>query len=141
MKTLVIYDSAFGNTKVIAEAMAKDLGADIKHVTEVKKESLKTYEYIIVGSPIQGWRPLVPMQGFLASLSADSLSGVKVAAFDTRMNIFIHGDAVQKMAGALKAAGAEIVGTEFFYVKGQKGPIKEGEIERAIKWAKSLVKG
>ena len=138
MKTLVIYDSAFGNTKKIAEAIAEGIGAEVINVSEAKACEMRNYELIIVGSPIQGWRPLASMTNFLSALPKESLKGIKVAAFDTRINIFVHGDAVQKMAKALAAAGAEVVGTEFFYVKDKEGPIVEGETERAVAWAKSL---
>ena len=138
MKSLVIYDSAFGNTKQIAEAIAKAINSEAVNFSQVKAEELKGYEFIVVGSPIQGWRPLVPMINFLSALPKDSLKGVKVAAFDTRINIFVHGDAVKKIANGLAAAGAEVVGSEFFYVKDKEGPMKEGEMERAVAWAKSL---
>jgi flavodoxin len=138
MKSLVIYDSAFGNTKQIAEAIAKAINSEAVNVSKVKAEELKSYEFIVVGSPIQGWRPLVPMINFLSALPKDSLKGVKVAAFDTRINIFVHGDAVKKIANGLAAAGSEVIGSEFFYVKDKEGPIKEGEMERAVAWAKSL---
>jgi len=138
MKTLVIYDSAFGNTKKIAEEIAKEIKAEIVNVGQANPSGLKDYELVIVGSPIQGWRPLVPTINFLANLPKDSLAGVKAAAFDTRINIIVHGDAVKKIAKGLATAGAEIVGTEFFYVKDKEGPIAEGELERALAWANKL---
>jgi len=140
MKTLVIYDSVFGNTKKIAEEIAKEIKAEIMNVSEANPAELKNYELVIVGSPIQGWKPLVPTINFLTNLPKGSLSGVKAAAFDTRVNLFIHGDAVKKIAAGLAAAGAEVIGTEFFYVKGSEGPIREGELVRAVAWAQQLAK-
>lgn len=138
MKTLVIYDSAFGNTQAMAEAMAKALKAEISHVNNVKPETLPKYELLIFGSPIQGWQPLPGMATLLASIPKGFLNGTKAAAFDTRVSLFIHGDAVQKMAEALRAAGANVVATEFFYVKGSKGPFKKGEMERAVAWVNKI---
>lgn len=136
MKTLVIYDSAFGNTKMMAEAIAKGIGADIAHVSKVG--GLKDYELMIVGSPIQGWRPLPAMSGFLSSLESGALTGMKAATFDTRVKLFIHGDAMKKMAADLEKAGATIAGSSCFYVGGQQGPLLDGEIERAVEWARGL---
>lgn len=138
MKTLVIYDSAFGNTKLVAESIAKEINADIVHVSDATSQKCKSYELLIVGSPIQGWQPLPAMADFLESIPAKTFSGIKSATFDTRVNLFIHGDATEKMAAKLASAGAEVIGTNYFYVKGQKGPIKPGETERAVAWGKSL---
>ncbi len=79
------------------------------------------------------------MGRFLESLSKDQLKGIKAAAFDTRVKLFIHGDAAKKIAKALEDAGAEIVAEpQAFFVKGKEGPLLDGEIERASQWAKSL---
>lgn len=138
MKTLVIYDSAFGNTKRLAEEIANELGADIVRVTDASSGDLAKYELLIVGSPIQGWRPLEPMTNFLTSLPPGSLKGIKAATLDTRISLFIHGDATEKMAVDLKAAGAVVVSSEYFFVRGRFGPLKKGELERAVAWAKKL---
>lgn len=138
-KSLVIYDSAFGNTKLIAEAIAKKIGADILKVSEIKVRDINKYDNIVVGSPIQGWRPLPPITEFIASLKPDTLKGKRVIAFDTRINIFIHGDAVKKIAKGLEGAGAQVLDTNFFYVKDKEGPIVEGELERAVSWADNIL--
>lgn len=79
------------------------------------------------------------MGKFLASLSKDELKGLKAATFDTRVKIFIHGDAAKKISQKLVEAGAEIVGKpQAFFVKRKEGPLFEGEIEKATKWAKSI---
>jgi hypothetical protein len=40
-----------------------------------------------------------------------------------------------------KKGGNLLMKAEPFYVTGGKGPLKEGETERAAEWAKELVKG
>lgn len=65
--------------------------------------------------------------------------GKKAASFDTRLKLFIHGEAAIKIANALKKAGAEIVGKPgAFFVKTKEGPMVDGEIEKAKDWAKRL---
>lgn len=139
MKSLIIYDSNYGNTKQLAEAMADVLGASAVSVKTATAEMLKGVELLLVGSPINGWRPTEATGQFLASLPAGSLRGVRVAAFDTRISLIIHGDAAKKIARELARAGAtEAAPPEPFYVKGTKEPLKDGELERSRAWAKAV---
>jgi flavodoxin len=141
MKTLVIYDSFFGNTKLIAETIAKELGNDtrIMHVSDFKEEDLKGVNLLIVGSPILGWRPSEKTSAFLMSFGKDQLKGIRVATFDTRMKILIHGDATKKMSEMLSNLGATvIVEPNWFVVTGKEGPLAEGELERAKEWASRI---
>ena len=65
---------------------------------------------------------------------------MNAAAFDTRVGMFIHGDAAKKITQALKAGGADIIAEPMpFYVKGSEGPLRDGEIEKAESWAHSLL--
>lgn len=141
MKTLIIYDSFFGNTKLLAETIGKELGNDTKviHVSDFKQEDLKGVSLLIVGSPILGWRPSEKTTAFLMSFGKDQLKGIKVATFDTRMKIIIHGDATKKMSEMLSNLGAEvIVEPNWFIVAGKEGPLAGGEITRAQEWAKKI---
>lgn len=143
MKTLVIYDSSFGNTKRVAEEIGKNLGHDVKviFVNDFKKADLEGVELLIVGGPINAWRPTMPMMEFLNSLGKDELKGIKATTFDTRVKLFIHGDAKDKIAGVLEKAGAEIIiESQAFYVKGKEGPLFDGELKRAEGWAKEIAR-
>ena len=40
----------------------------------------------------------------------------------------------------IRKGGENIAEPEGFYVEGEKGPLRENEIERAKEWAKSLVR-
>lgn len=141
MKSLVVYDSVHGNTKIIAETVAKELGSEARvvSVSDFKPEDLKGVKLLVVGSPILGWRPSGKTSAFLSKLASGSLKGVKAAAFDTRMTLFFHGDAAGKIAAELARAGAVINSDAMgFKVKGREGPLLEGEVERATAWARSL---
>lgn len=140
MKALVIFDSNFGNTQKIAEAIAREINAQAVSVSKVSTGEIAGLDLIVVGSPINAWRPSERMGRFLESLGKDQLKGIKAAAFDTRVKLFIHGDAAKKIAKALENAGAEIIALpQAFFVKGKEGPLLDGEIERASQWAKSLL--
>jgi len=141
MKNLVIYDSFYGNTKLLAEAIAKELGENtqIMHVSNFKGDDLKGVGLLVVGSPILGWRPSENISAFLMSFGKDQLKGIRVATFDTRMKIIIHGDATKKMSEALSNLGATVmIEPNWFIVTGREGPLAEGELERAKEWAKKL---
>lgn len=143
MKTLVLYDSSFGNTAAIANKIAAQLGNDVRvmKVSEFSKGDLRDVRLLIVGSPINAWRPTLKTKDILESFLPDVLKGVKTAAFDTRIKSFISGNAAKRIQRALEKAGGEtVLPGEGFYVEGSKGPLKEGETERAGKWADEIIR-
>ncbi len=157
MKTLVIFDSVFGNTEKIAQAIGSAVGAEkdvmVKRVTEASSEDLQGLDLLLVGSPTRGFRPTEAIAAFLKNIPANALNGVKAAAFDTRIPTdtikspvfrFIvkkGGYAAPVIAKGLEGKGASlIVEPGGFFVKESEGPLVEGELERAAAWVKSLKK-
>jgi flavodoxin len=144
MKTLVVYDSLYGNTKTIAQAIGNALPGEVEvlHVGEAKTFGLEAYDLLIIGAPTHGAKPSPDCQGFLDQIQAPALEGVKVAGFDTRMTnrlITLFGTAAPKIAKALEKKGGTLAGPPGgFYVTGGEGPLKEGEVERAAAWAQGL---
>ncbi len=159
MKALVIFDSAYGNTQQIAQAIGGVLGTpeDVKvlKVNDVNLDHLVGLELLIVGSPTQRFRPTPAISNMLNRKPQNSLEGIKVAAFDTRLTmreindtpvlaffVRISGDsayAAKHIAGQLKKNGGRlIVPPEGFYVDGMEGPLVEGELERAVDWTKHI---
>jgi flavodoxin len=142
MKGYVVYDSAYGNTKAVAEAIAqglKPIRAAAVSVTDFNPGNLSGGDLLIVGSPINGWRPTPKITELLAQLGNGRLRGIKAAAFDTRVRFFIHGDAAKKMTKLLTEGGAHIIARPApFYVRGTEGPLRGRELEKAARWAKSL---
>ena len=145
MKTLVVYDSLYGNTKAIAQAIGDALPGEVEvlHVSEADASGLEAYDLLVVGAPTHGAKPSPEMQGFLDQIQAPALEGVKVASFDTRMTnklITMFGVAAPKIAKALQQKGGTSTGkTEGFCVTGGEGPLKDGEVERAAAWAHGLI--
>ena len=145
MKTLVVYDSLYGNTKAIAQAIGDALPGEVEvlHLNEVKASGLGAYDLLVVGAPTHGANPSPDVQAFLDQIQAPNLEGIKVAGFDTRMTnrlILLFGTAAPKIAKALQEKRGTLVGKpEGFYVRGGKGPLKDGEVERAAAWALGLV--
>lgn len=152
MKTLVIYDSVFGNTQKIAEAMGSALNAPVQSVKNTSASQLAGLELLIVGSPTRQFNATPETQAFLKGLPVGALKGVKVAAFDTRIasatiKFFLFRWMVQsnyadkKIAAGLLRAGGSLAGQAGFLVKESEGPLAEGELERAAAWALQLAGG
>jgi flavodoxin I len=151
MKTLVVYDSVYGNTKAIAQAIARAIGdaipgeVPVVRVGQVNPGDLETVDLLIIGSPTHGALPTEAAQGLIERIGSPAREGAKAATFDTRLTWgFLErwgGFAAPKMADALVEKGWALAGEpEGFFVKGlRKGPLKQGEAERATAWAKGLV--
>ena len=156
MKILIIYDSSFGNTEQIAQAMGHALGSqedvEVLRVGDVKPEQLAGLKLLIVGSPTQAFRPTSAISTLLGSIPKNGLRGVKVAAFDTRISmndinpaivrsfVKLFGYAAKPIADRLKKKGGELtIPPEGFFVEGTEGPLKEGELERAADWARQIM--
>jgi flavodoxin I len=144
MKAIVIYDSLYGNTAQIANAIGEGvgMGAKVVRLGEADLAELAYYDLIIIGSPTQGGRYAPTMKAFLDKIPAGALKNKSVAAFDTRLKtafVKIFGYAAGRIADALKKRGANlVVPAQPFIVKSTKGPLIEGELEKAKAWGKTV---
>lgn len=90
MKALIVYDSVYGNTEKIAKAIGDSLAdlesTEVLKVSEVKLEKLHEIDFLIVGSPTRAFKPTKAIVDFLIQIPSDGIKGIKVAAFDTRVN-------------------------------------------------------
>jgi flavodoxin len=157
MKAMVVYDSAYGNTEKVAQAIGPALGSpeevEIVRVGDVKPGQLAGVRLLIVGSPTQRFSATGATTSFLKGIPSNSLRGVKVAAFDTRFPVSeiekvrvlaffvkIFGYAAEPIADRLQKKGGELaVPPEGFYVSDTEGPLLEGELERAADWAREVL--
>lgn len=136
---LVVYDSNYGNTKTVAEAIVKTLEANLKRADFVTLTDLENVDILIIGSPINGWRPTENIQNLLKKIKDIDFKNKRFATFDTRINALFHGDATEKMTKDLvKMGGSPIIEPAFFYVKGTEGPLAEGEFEKAKIWTEKI---
>jgi len=153
MKTLIVYDSMYGNTEKIAKSIGGAITNDVimLRAGEASPSELESIDMLIVGSPTQGFRPTKLVQTFVESIPGETLKGIDAAAFDTRipsseagtgLRLFMKmgGYAAGRIAEALKKKGGNlVVAPEGFFVNGKEGPLKEGELERAASWAKGII--
>jgi flavodoxin len=156
VKALVVYDSVFGNTEKVAQAIGAALEAQaevsVLKVGDVPPEFWTGLDALIVGSPTRAFSPTPAIKSWLQSLPANSLQGTRVAAFDTRVDVRevgsailtfmvgIFGYAAKPIGKRLVHKGGELaVPPEGFIVGGREGPLKEGELDRAADWAQRIL--
>ena len=161
---VVVYESMFGDAEKIARAIAQGLsehldvqviaaaeappwlGTDVRlvvvggpnHVTGMPRPSTRE------GAVKDGARVADTTRGLHEWLEqAHALDGVSAAAFDTRMD---HPKMLTKLDHAsrieeklLHKLGATLTApAEHFYVADEKGPLAEGEEDRARQWGVAL---
>jgi flavodoxin I len=146
MKTIVVYHSLYGNTEIIARAIAGTIPGEVQllRVDQVQPGQLEAADLLIIGAPTHGSLPSEAAQALLKQVGPPARPGARLATFDTRLSwkfLQRYGYAASKMADALVQKGWTLVGEPAgFFVKGlKKGPLKKGEAERAAAWAKTVV--
>jgi hypothetical protein len=158
MQAIVVYESHWGNTKAVADAIAEGLGPDARALTtnQATPELLEVADLIVAGAPVLGFS--LPNERMVESLTAQGapstpdtssvplrtwLSGLPRgkgahAAFETRIR-WSPGGATGSIERGLEAAGyRRISAPQKFVVKGKYGPLREGELERARAWGTEL---
>jgi flavodoxin len=144
MKTLVIHYSKFGNTQKVAEAMAAALetkgNAQVVSLDALSPADYQGADLVIMGSPTHRMNLPEDVRVKLHTLPRKSLCDKKMAAFDTsyKMSGWLNLlTASKKLSRKLKKLGAKrVVPPETFHVMESKGPLYDGEIERAQEWAR-----
>jgi len=161
MRSLVVYESWFGNTRRIAEeiaaALAQEGEVDLVTVDEALPP-LEDVDLLVVGAPthIHGLssersregaltqgahgEPGIGVRGWIDALP-DGADGPRAAAFDTRahMPALVVGSAARGIARRLRDHGYRLaIEPQSFFVKGTPGPLEEDELERASEWGRTL---
>jgi hypothetical protein len=167
VRAVVVYESIYGNTRAIAEAIAAELeeSADVAVVPVAGPGALHGARLLVVGGPTH-------MHGLSTSLSrrlaaqaaeedeyirvepdaADGAglrtwlsglpgSGLSAAAFDTRLDrsAALTGAAARGIARRLHRRGCTLVAEpESFFVTDSEGPLEDGEAARARAWGAAL---
>ena len=155
MKTLVVYESFFSNTQKIAEEIAHGIGerpdVRLEKVSDIDATDFYGVKLLVVGSPTRAFRPSPDTQQFLNSLESNSLKGIMVASFDTRMDqksvksgflrfMMRAGGYAAKpiMKKLVRNGGIQIAEPTGFMVVDKEGPLADGELERAGEWGARL---
>ena len=156
MSILVIYDSWFGNTARIAQAIANGIeplaGVRVLSAVEATSTSTERPELLIVGGPTQRHGLSPELAAYLSAMPRGSLSNVPAASFDTRyrMSRLLSGSAAVAAARRLRRAGCRMVAPpESFFITRDLPPKDEkrrheleqlelGELDRARQWGSAV---
>jgi flavodoxin len=147
MKGIVVFDTSHGNTKTIAETIAETLKesgivVDTFYVKDVKSLSAKEYDFLVLGSPTKYWTMTFAMRSFLGKVQSKEWADKPFAAFDTEDPENLEkkrGSAAEKIAEKLREKQMkQPLPVLKAVVLGWKGPLHEGEIERAKQYAREL---
>ena len=137
-KVIVVYESKYGNTKIVAETIVEGMRevsgveAVLNELKEVDLNQLAEFDAILVGSPNHIGSATRGIRKFIDKLGNLNLKGKLVAVFDT----YLGGDfekAVKKMEKQIneKVPGLEQAAPGLsIRVEGMKGPITEGELPK-----------
>ena len=167
MNAIVVYESMYGNTRAVAEAVADGLGgAEVTPVHEAAGH-VEDAELLVVGAPthIHGLPTPRSRHATVEALEkggdahlepgADDEPGLRAwldelprseaahaAAFDTRLDkpSWFTGAASRSIAKRLRRRGYDVLATESFLVEKAEGPLEDGELERARRWGRNLAR-
>lgn len=135
-KALVIYDSKFGNTELVALKLAASLreqGAvtSCLKVNDVLSEALADADIIAVGGPTHSFGMSKPIAELLGRLKGTDLRGKEAVAFDTRFDSLVSGSAAKRIEAQLKRMGAYCVPRYSAFVSRQ-GKLKLNTIDEDL---------
>ena len=146
MKSLIIYESCFGNTRAISRAIAETLSlhgeVEIIAATDVQINDLKDIDLLVLGCPTQRHGVAAATRALLDQIPLEGLRGIRVALFDTRLRgaRWLTGSAADRLERVVyKRGGGLIAPPESFFVIDREGPLVAGEADRARNWATVLV--
>jgi hypothetical protein len=162
LKAVVVYESLWGNTAAVAQAIAEGIGPEARPLStaEATGSAIVDVDLIVAGAPVIGFKLPTeqmrdgiranpgrapappdlshpPMRSWLAALPAGH---GRSASFDTQVR-GPFGSAAPAIAEALEGAGyRRLAEPHGFGVKGRYGPLRKGELDRAHAWGAELAR-
>ena len=136
VKVFVIYDTMYGNTKLVAEKImvgireVEGIKTAVSDVEEVDLEKMADFDAILIGSPNHYGGPVRSIRAFIDKLGKLDLKAKWVAVFDTYLGGGNFEKAVKRMERIIgeRVPGLNLITSGLsIRVGGMKGPIVEGE--------------
>lgn len=143
---IVIYDTKYGNTKLVAEKIIEAINQTSKITTEItdikdaKIEKITNFEVIVIGTPNHWGGPVRGVKKLIDKLGKVDLKAKGIAVFDT----YIKADfekAVKKMEKRIieKIPNIRIITPGLsIKVDDMKGPVSQGEFPKAKEFGKKI---
>ncbi len=148
MFTVVVYDTKYGNTKQVAQAIARGVGelgtVRLMGVGEATQPLPERPDLLFVGGPTQRHGQSPALRAFMDDLPPD-LAGVPAASFDTRYrgSTLLTGSAAGAATKRLRKADGPVVAPPESFFIARHGPLGDqaleaGELERAEAWGRTV---
>ena len=161
MRATVVYESMFGNTKrlaeAVSEALAEHMAVELLEVSEAPKELGPETDLLVVGAPTHAYslsRPSTRQEAAMLAPQGLVSKGIGVrewlgsvsaphpppaAVFDTRFDQHFSGRAALAAIRRLREAGFRILDRpESFRVERFSGPLAADETARARRFGERL---
>jgi flavodoxin len=145
-KVIVVYDTKYGNTKLVAEKIAEGLTevegiettvSDVKN-TDPKKAA--EYDAILIGTPTHFGGPARGINKLIDKLGKLDLKAKWAAVFDTYLGEDFE-KSVKKMEARIreKVPPLKLITPGLsIKVDGMKGPVTEGEFSKCKEFGKQI---
>lgn len=168
MRAVVIYESMYGNTHLVADAVGRGLGAgtEVVSVHEADADLMAGVDLVVVGGPTHAHSLTRESTRHAAADAAaqpdstltmdpdsygdglrewfeqlpDAAPGLRAAAFDTRMPgpAMLTGRASKGIAKRLHHHGYRLVGEPESFLVSKQNTLLDHEIEHATTWGAAL---
>ncbi len=146
MKVFVVYDTKYGNTKLVAEKIVevlrevKGIETAISDVESIDLEKVADSNAILMGAPNHLGSPARTIRKFIDKLGKLDLTTKWVAVFYT----YLGKDFEQAMKKMEKRIGEKVPSLKIMTpglsirVDGMKGPITDGELRKCRDFGKKI---
>jgi flavodoxin len=143
---IVIYDTKYGNTKLVAEKIIEAINqtnkitTEITDIKDVKIDNIINFDAIVIGTPNHWGGPVRGVKKLIDKLGKVDLKAKGIAVFDT----YIKKDfekAVKKMEKRIieKIPNLKIITPGLsIKVDDMKGPVTKGEFPKAKEFGKKI---
>ena len=159
MRGFVVYESLFGNTALIAQAVVDGLKEhlDVETHSVAEGKLPEGADLLVIGGPTHAFSmsrtttrqdavnqgakgdPTIGLREWLEGLPEGN--DAPFAAFDTRVDMVrrLPGSAAKAAAKMARKRGYQLLARpESFYVQDVQGPLLDGEVQRAEVWGTQL---
>ena len=147
-KVFVVYDSKYGNTKLVAEKIAEGLReagsveVSLGYVKDVDAGGVASADVVLLGGPNHMGNASRTILGFMDTLADAKRKALWVACFDTFMGREKNrGRATRKLEKKVgeRLPDAKLISPGLsIKVTAIKGPIADGELPKAVEFGRKV---
>jgi len=146
VRVFIVYDTKYGNTKLVAEKIAegirelKAIETEVSDVKEVDLKKIQDADAVLIGAPNHMGNPSRTITKFIDRLGKLELKAKQAAVFDTYMGTDyekaakIMENRLREKVPALKL----MISGLSIRVDGAEGPITEGELPKCVDFGKKI---